>query len=98
MSAPLFPADPLEVVPLFAPGCGLMPTKLAQQYVGDRLFNPLTLFIFPSGPVAESAINSTCGPSMHHPRARDCGRGDFAVALWPWHFNTSLNPQHKALD
>lgn len=50
VSAPLFPPDALEVVPLYAPGGALLPTKLAQQYVGDRLFNPLTLLIFPVGP------------------------------------------------
>jgi hypothetical protein len=50
VSAPLFPADALEVVPLYAPGGALLPTKLAQQYVGDRLFNPLTLLIFPVDP------------------------------------------------
>ena len=57
MSAPLFPADPLECVPLFAPAGGLLPTKLAQQYFGDRLFNPLTLFVFPG---AQGAVDSTC--------------------------------------
>ena len=58
--APLFPADALEAVPLFAPAGSLLPTRLAQQYFGDRLFNPLTLFIFPGG---EGELNSACASS-----------------------------------
>lgn len=48
VAAPLFPDDPLEAVPLYAPASGLLPLKLPQQYVGDRLVNPLTLAVFPA--------------------------------------------------
>ena len=67
VAAPLFPADALEAVPLYAPGGALLPTKLAAQYVGDRLFNPLTLLIFPAGSAAAksgAAISKCARPSI----------------------------------
>ena len=60
VSAPLFPEDVLEAVPLYAPGGALLPTRLVQQYFGDRLVNPLTLIIFPTG---TAAVSSRCTPS-----------------------------------
>lgn len=48
VAAPLFPDDSLDAVPLYAPASALLPLKLPQQYVGDRLINPLTLAVFPA--------------------------------------------------
>ncbi|KAK9903343.1 hypothetical protein WJX75_003349 [Coccomyxa subellipsoidea] len=48
VAAPLFPDDSLDAVPLYAPASALLPLKLPQQYVGDRLVNPLTLAVFPA--------------------------------------------------
>lgn len=53
--APLYPEDSLEAVPLYAPAGALLPMKLAQQYVGDLLINPLTLAVFPADKGATSS-------------------------------------------